>query len=139
MSCVTYSDSVPGKIPYRNQILPDGSRSNSSYAFVNTGIKVWTDESITDAPDGRIPMYGQNYLYCLHNREDARCAGLDREEDHWFYFTEAVSYCAPAFLRHVLLTFKLTSKIELDRTCFADAMLCILFVTLSGIMLRLFS
>lgn len=71
--------------------MPDGTLSNSSYAFVNTGIHVWNNETINEAPMGTANMYGQNYIYCLDNNEDARCAGGDSEEDHYFYFTDIVS------------------------------------------------
>lgn len=71
--------------------MPDGTLSNSSYAFVNTGIHVWTNSSIQEAPMGTSNQYGQNYVYCLFNNEDARCAGGDSEEDHYFYFTDMVS------------------------------------------------
>lgn len=71
--------------------MPDGTISNSSYAFVNTGIHVWQNSSITDVPMGNSNMYGQNYVYCLYNNQDPRCLGGDNEADHYFYFTHAVS------------------------------------------------
>lgn len=87
---INRSDAVPAKIPYHNKPMPDGTLSNSSYAFVNTGIHVWTNSSIQEAPMGTANMYGQNYVYCLFNNEDPRCAGGDSEEDHFFYFTDIV-------------------------------------------------
>lgn len=90
--------------------MPDGTLSNSSYAFVNTGIHVWTNETIREAPMGSANMYGQNYVYCLFNNEDPRCAGGDSEEDHYFYFTDLVSlHSSPsAFLSfHIILLFSM--------------------------------
>lgn len=71
--------------------MPDGTLSNSSYAFVNTGIHVWGNNSTRETAMGTANMYGQNYNICLDDREDARCAGGNNEADHYFYFTDIVS------------------------------------------------
>lgn len=41
---------------------------------------------------GTANMYGQNYNICLDGNEDERCAGGDNEADHYFYFTDIVSF-----------------------------------------------
>ncbi|KAK9898158.1 hypothetical protein P389DRAFT_166473 [Cystobasidium minutum MCA 4210] len=103
---VANRDAVPAKIPYHNKYnITDGTVSNSSYAFVNTGIHVWNNASINEAPMGTANMYGQNYVYCLDNNEDPRCAGGDNEEDHYFYFTDIGTCCETGWTARYNATF----------------------------------
>lgn len=102
---VSNRDAVPAKIPYHNKRMPDGTLSNSSYAFVNTGIHVWGNNSIRETAMGTANMYGQNYNICLEGREDPRCGGGNNEADHYFYFTDIGTCCESGWTASYNATF----------------------------------